>query len=251
MNRYFRKIEEFPDYFISNNGSIFSKKSNKNLKHNNRHITLHKDGKKYVRSISKIIKNTFQSSEKIDNTNFVPILGFENYLIDKFGNIRSTKINGYKKGFINPYGYLCVFLSKEGKVYNKLVHRLVYEAWKGKIPIDITIDHIDEDKKNNFLDNLQILSRSENVLKFHSERGRNRNIEGFVKIDNFDNYYINKDGEVISFKYGEKSHKISYKNGYVALRKDNKRHHLNINYLLNKYFGKDFIKQKKMYKNID
>ena len=157
-----------------------------------------------------------------------------------------------KKGFINSGGYNCIFLSKNGKLYSRLIHRLVYEAWNGKIDEDLTIDHIDENKKNNKLENLQIMTRSENVLKFHAERGRKRIIEGFVKIENFDNYYINKDGVVISFKYGEKHHEISYQNGNLFLRKDNKRYYVNTKYLLNKYFGLEFEKQKnRNYKNID
>lgn len=252
MNRYFKQIEEFNDYYISPKGVIFSKKSNKYIKHNNKFAVFHKNGKKYIRSISKILTGTFQSVINIDENEFKPILGFENYKIDKSGNIISPKIREFKKGFINPYGYKCTFLSKDGKLYNKLIHRLVYEAWCGKIENELTIDHIDENKNNNHLENLQVMTRSENILKFHSERGRNRNIEGFIKIENFDNYYINKDGDVISFKYGEKSHKISHKNGELYLRKNNKRFYISINYLLSKYFGKEFIKQEnRKYKNID
>lgn len=252
MNRYFKQIKEFEDYYISLNGAIYSKKSNKYIKHNNKFVVLHKNGKKYVRSISKILNGLIDENVKINKNQYKPILGFENYYIDKYGNIISSHTNKIKKGFTNPYGYKCIFLSKDGKIYNRLVHRLVYESWRGKIGEDLTIDHIDENKNNNHLDNLQVMTRSENVLKFHSERSKKREIEGFIQIENFDNYYINKEGVVISFKYGENYHEISYDKNGLFLRKNNKRYYVSVNYLLNKYFDNKFQKQKnRQYKNID
>lgn len=43
-----------------------------------------------------------------------------------------------------------------------LVHRLVYEAFKGKIPEGLEIDHIDRNKHNNNPDNLRVVTKSEN-----------------------------------------------------------------------------------------
>ena len=43
------------------------------------------------------------------------------------------------------------------------IHRLVIEAFKGKS--DLTVDHIDGNKLNNSLDNLQYLTREENLIK--------------------------------------------------------------------------------------
>ncbi len=53
-----------------------------------------------------------------------------------------------------------------------LVHRLVYEAFKGKIPKGYTIDHRDNDSLNNRIDNLQCVTQRENIIKSdnHSER---------------------------------------------------------------------------------
>ena len=254
MNRYFKKIEEFEDYFISKNGKIFSIKSNKYIKHNNKYVVLWNNNKKHIRSVNKLIKQSFESEISdilIDKEKFRPIPGFEKeYLIDKSGNIYSNHKNEIRKGFINPSGYSCVFLFKNGKVFNKLVHRLVYETWNGKIDDGITVDHIDEDKTNNESENLQTLTRSENVLKFHSLRKVERNIEGFKKIENFENYYINKNGEVISFKYDD-NFTIIYNDGKngVYLRKNNKRYYVNVNNLLYKYFGIEKVQKNRKYKN--
>jgi hypothetical protein len=254
MNRYYKRIENFENYFISKNGSVYSNKSNKYIKHNNDYVVLWKDGKKFTRSISKLISDTFNLDNDIKEglIDFKPIVGFENYLINKDGNIFSFKIKGYKKFFINPYGYKCIFLSKNGKVHGRFVHRLVYETWIGNITGDLTVDHIDENKSNNNIKNLQLLTRSENVLKFHYNRNRKRYIKGFIKIDNFDNYYVNKQGQVISFKYDE-NYSIIYNDGKngVYLRKNNKRYYVNINNLLYKYFGIKNIQKNRKYKNLN
>ncbi|MBQ1572768.1 MAG: HNH endonuclease [Clostridiales bacterium] len=44
-----------------------------------------------------------------------------------------------------------------------MTHRLVYETFVEKIPDGLQINHIDENKQNNRLDNLEVVTRSENV----------------------------------------------------------------------------------------
>ena len=47
------------------------------------------------------------------------------------------------------------------------VHRLVWETFKGEIPEGLEIDHMDNNRKNNALNNLQLVTRAENIrLKF-------------------------------------------------------------------------------------
>ena len=43
-----------------------------------------------------------------------------------------------------------------------LVHRLVYKAWKGSIPEGLQINHIDGNKLNNHIDNLEAVTSAEN-----------------------------------------------------------------------------------------
>jgi len=63
-------------------------------------------------------------------------------------------------GYNNNEGYKCIKFS--GKSY--LVHRLVMMAFKGKIPQKLVVNHIDEDKTNNHLDNLEIVTRAQNTI---------------------------------------------------------------------------------------
>ena len=50
------------------------------------------------------------------------------------------------------------------RVNNKALHRLVYEAFCGRIPEGCTIDHINQDKSDNRLSNLRAITPSEQNL---------------------------------------------------------------------------------------
>lgn len=60
-------------------------------------------------------------------------------------------------------GYTSVTLKKEGKQTNKLIHRLMYETFIGEIPEGMQVNHIDEDKTNNKLSNLNLMSPKDNI----------------------------------------------------------------------------------------
>lgn len=62
------------------------------------------------------------------------------------------------------------------------VHRVTYEAWVGRIPNKMQINHIDGDPLNNHLENLEVVTPEENIahavhngLTCHGEKnGRGR-----------------------------------------------------------------------------
>jgi hypothetical protein len=102
------------------------------------------------------------------------------------GRVLSTKIsrrynpNGelrLVKPRTHPSGYLYYGLFVgEGKTKQRLwrrAHRLVYEAFGGKIGEGREIDHIDGNKHNNDITNLRVVTRSQNMLAMH-ERKRNK-----------------------------------------------------------------------------
>ena len=62
-------------------------------------------------------------------------------------------------------GYEVFYRRGVGTVY---VHRLVYETFIGDIVSGMVIDHIDEDKQNNALWNLQLLTQSDNLKKHYA-----------------------------------------------------------------------------------
>ena len=69
----------------------------------------------------------------------------------------------------HPYGKPCMYKAylfhENGKSYTISEHRLVYAWFKDDIPAKYDVDHIDGDPMNNRLDNLQLLTRKENLAK--------------------------------------------------------------------------------------
>lgn len=88
-------------------------------------------------------------------------IGHLSYQIDAFGNILNQKGTDYVVASLDKDGYK--------RFRNKYVHRLVYETFVGEIPKDKTIDHIDGNKQNNHISNLQVLSRGDNSRKSNSK----------------------------------------------------------------------------------
>ena len=95
---------------------------------------------------------------------------FKTYGAKKDGTIVNLKtkktLNTYK---INS-GYMIIGLQLNKKSETTLVHRFVYECFNGKIPNGLHIDHIDGDKTNNRINNLEAVSRSENMKRMHKNR---------------------------------------------------------------------------------
>lgn len=95
------------------------------------------------------------------------IEGFPGYYVNSYGRVWSEKRKKWLKGMPNSKGYLRVGLRNNNRQSLKAIHRLVAEAF---VPNDDpehkdTIDHIDGNKTNNRADNLQWLSRGDNVRK--------------------------------------------------------------------------------------
>ena len=97
---------------------------------------------------------------------------WENYYISKCGKILSTKYKTPRvlKFFTNKKdGYKIVVLCSNGKTKGMLVHRLVTKAFLQDYTEDLHVDHKDNDKTNNNLTNLRMVTvsdNSRNCLKF-------------------------------------------------------------------------------------
>lgn len=96
------------------------------------------------------------------------ISGYENYQVSNLGNVRSLNYNHTGKmklmKTVLVKGYYKVKLFDSNRVPKlKSVHRLVYEAFNGKIPDGLVINHKDEVTINNRLENLEAVSQSHNI----------------------------------------------------------------------------------------
>lgn len=99
----------------------------------------------------------------IDKEIWLPVKEYEVlYEVSNLGNVRSLG-NGNSNNSIkrilspglNKSGYLTVVLYKNGKGKSFLVHRLVAEAFLPNWFDYTQVNHIDEDKTNNNVDNLE------------------------------------------------------------------------------------------------
>ncbi len=104
----------------------------------------------------------------IDITNFKPIPGFEKYLISKEGVIYSTIVKKLRKinteRFIKSKSYINVGLRhSDGKEYKRLIHRLVAITYIPNPENKTTVNHIDGNKYNNNVTNLEWASQQEQV----------------------------------------------------------------------------------------
>ena len=83
-------------------------------------------------------------------------------IVTKDGRIFSKRYKGHnfteRVQTINQKGYYTVTL--KNKSYR--VHRIVAEAWFGKCPKGLEVDHIDRNKLNNNVNNLRYATRSLN-----------------------------------------------------------------------------------------
>ena len=92
------------------------------------------------------------------------IPGFTDYAADKHGNIYSLKFNKIRKlrPADNGHGYLHVSLAINGKQKTFNLHKLIAKTFLKNYNEDLEVDHIDRCKSNNSLDNLRMVTRSEN-----------------------------------------------------------------------------------------
>lgn len=91
------------------------------------------------------------------------IPSLDRYQASNLGNIR-YKGHTKRKLQLNSSGYLYLGVRVNGKFMNLRVHRLVAETFLPKIDGKEFINHIDGDKTNNCVDNLEWCTASENEI---------------------------------------------------------------------------------------
>lgn len=91
------------------------------------------------------------------------------YQVSNYGQARSLNYRNVKGNMhvLVPVktrdGYLRVRLTKNGKILYARLNRLVWSAFNGPIPEGMQVNHINEDKEDNRLENLNLMTPKENT----------------------------------------------------------------------------------------
>lgn len=99
---------------------------------------------------------------------FKDIPNFEGmYQVSNFGNVKSIKSKKTLKPYFTKKGYFRVVLSKNAKIKGIHVHQAVAMAFLGHEPcgMKLVVDHINNIKTYNRVENLQIVSNRDNIYK--------------------------------------------------------------------------------------
>lgn len=111
------------------------------------------------------------------------------YFVSSDGLIEKIKGKGYKVQSKSKTGYRSI-------TYNRktwLVHRMVWEAFNGLIPKGMQINHIDGNKSNNNLSNLEMVTPSENMrhaVRTGLKKGKQAEENSMAKLTNEQYYEI-------------------------------------------------------------
>jgi hypothetical protein len=112
------------------------------------------------------------------------INGYKGYFIDTDGNVWTTKKHKGKSELTKlklskkktGYLYANIYWGNHNNERSSLrVNRLVYQTFVSCIPEGFVIDHINDIKDDNRLENLQMLSVAQNTQKYwNTPHGQNR-----------------------------------------------------------------------------
>jgi len=95
---------------------------------------------------------------------FVEIEGFENYEVSNLGKVRNIKSGRTLKPRLHNNGYLGLCLYENNKRKNLLLHRIIATAFIDNPEAKPQVNHIDENKLNNDLSNLEWCTERENAI---------------------------------------------------------------------------------------
>jgi predicted DNA-binding WGR domain protein len=87
----------------------------------------------------------------------------KNYLVSNFGRVKSLRTNKILKQTTDRNGYLHVCLCTNNKRKNMMVHRLVALSYLPNPEDKPEVNHIDGNKENNRIDNLEWATSKENI----------------------------------------------------------------------------------------
>ena len=106
---------------------------------------------------------------------------YNKYDVYEDGRIYSYKSKKFLKPGTSTSGYQIVSLSNnEGEIKKYQLHRVVYETFSGEpIPEGLQVNHIDECKTNNHINNLNLMTCKENINWGSANERRSKKVGAF------------------------------------------------------------------------
>ena len=164
---------------------------------------------------------------KMPKTIWKSIENYDNYSVSNDGNIKNNTTQRILKYYIRN-GYKSVTLSKNNikKTFN--IHTIVAEEFLEKPKSKkYVVNHINEDKLDNHINNLEYITYKDNTsYSSSSQRTKNINIfdiTEFIDIPNYSKYKVSRNGEIYSKNIKRLSRITILPNNYrkIKLKNDN------------------------------
>ena len=133
------------------------------------------------------------------------IQGYENYEVSNEGQVRNKKTGKILKPAKNNCGYLQVILYKDNKRKSFLIQRLVADVWIPNPDNLPEVNHIDENKEDNRVENLEWCTRQYNMS--YGTRGKRQSKTQSRKV-----YCVELDQTFNSIKEAERETGIWHSN---------------------------------------
>jgi hypothetical protein len=109
-----------------------------------------------------IIRKYENNLIKLNVEVFRSVDSYENYAVSSFGRVKNTKTGRILKTGDNGRGYLTVNLCEDGVKKTHRIHRLVANAFINNPNDKEQVDHIDNNRTNNYISNLRFATIKEN-----------------------------------------------------------------------------------------
>ena len=130
------------------------------------------------------------------------IAGFEKYSISNVGNVKNNKTGRIVKQQLEKDGYYVVVLITNKCSKNLRIHRLVAQSFIQNPLNKDCVDHIDNNKINNNVENLRWVTKGENSMNAKLSKSNKVGVKGVFKInDSKYRAYIRKDNKMTYLGY--------------------------------------------------
>ncbi len=93
------------------------------------------------------------------------VVGFPRYEVSSLGRFRRKATGGILNGTAAHNGYLHITLTRDGRVFTQIRHRLVALSFLGEppTPLHVHVNHRNKIRNDNRVSNLEWSTRSENA----------------------------------------------------------------------------------------